>query len=108
MESNLIDTEVQVVESVEVVERIECAGLCHNGPIDDSPKALKYAAHHDSEAPAAFLLVMPCCDHQLPLCEKKVDSLLEWGLLGNGNVKCGRCKKKVPVKDAVLLPLNGR
>jgi hypothetical protein len=102
----VIDTAVLPEESTVVGERIECAGICHNGPIDDSPKALRYAAVHDPEAPAAYLFVFPCCNHQLPLCENKVDSLLEWGMLGNGDMKCNTCRKSVPISEALFLPLN--
>lgn len=43
----LLDPEVLTLESASPAERIECVGLNHNGPVDDSPKALREAARHD-------------------------------------------------------------
>lgn len=104
--NEVIDAAVEVEVRTEPAERIECIGICHNGPIDDSPKAKRYAADHDPEAPAAFLLVCPGCDSQWPLCEKKVDALLEWSLLRTEYMKCNACDERVPIKDAVIIPMN--
>lgn len=104
--NGVIDTIALPDELTEPAERIECIGICHNGPIDDSPKALRYAAVHDPEAPAAFLLICPGCDRQLPLCEKKVDSLLECALIGSGNMWCRICQKAIPIEPASFLPLD--
>lgn len=104
--NGLLDPAAIADERTRPAERIECVGLCHKGPIDDSPKALRYAAQHDPDAPAAFLLICPECDSQLPLCAKKVDSLLEWALIGSGFMKCGTCTKRIPIDSAALLPLN--
>ena len=90
-----VDTTVLPDELAESAERIECIGKCHNGPIDDSPKALRYAADHDPEAPAAFLVICPNCDCQLPLCEKKVDALLEWSLLVSEYMRYNRCNTRI-------------
>jgi hypothetical protein len=93
-------------EQAEAAERIECIGKCHNGPIDDSPKALRYAADHDPEAPAAFLVICPNCDCQLPLCEKKVDALLEWAMLRSEYMRCNMCDTRVLTSEAEFIPLN--
>jgi hypothetical protein len=102
----LLDPEVLTDEITSAVERIECIGICHNGPIDDSPKALRYAADHDPEAQAAFLVVCTGCDNQLALCAKKVDALLEWFLIGSGYMKCPKCPEKVRIDSALFMPLN--
>jgi hypothetical protein len=103
----LLDAEVLTKEDTSTVDRIECVGICHNGPIDDSPKALRYAADHDPEAPAAFLLVCPGCDTQLALCAKKIDALFERTLTSrSGTVKCNTCQKGVPMETMTLIPLN--
>lgn len=94
------------LESTITPERIECVGICHNGPIDGSARAIRNAAEHDPQAPAAFLLVCPGCDRQLALCEKKVDSLLESSLLGNGFMRCSRCPEHVRIDSAQLIRLN--
>lgn len=100
---DLLDPEVITEVLSEPAERIECSGKCHKGPIDDSPKALRYAAHHDPEAPAAFLLVCPGCDTQWPLCAKKVQSMQEWH---TGNMRCNNCTTSIPFALALLLPIN--
>ena len=87
----LLDPEVLTHESTSAAERIGCIGICHNGPIDEAPRALRYAAHHDPDASAAFLMICTGCDNQLSLCAKKVDSLLESSLLGSGYMKCPIC-----------------
>lgn len=74
---------VLLEEYVDKSERIECVGFCHNGPIDDSAKAIKYAADHDPDAAAEFLFISSCCDNQLPLCAKKVDAILLSIILGS-------------------------
>ena len=93
------------MEQTEEGKRIECVGICHKGPIDDSPKAIRYAKEHDPEAPAAFLFICTGCDTQLPLCAKKVDALLEAGILESGNMKCNTCNKLIPVDSAIVLPI---
>lgn len=90
------------VELTGPAERIECIGLCHNGPIDASPKALRAAAQHNPEAPAAFLLVCPGCDSQWALCAKKVDRLLELAFTGGGM----KCPNRIPIDTVALIPLN--
>jgi hypothetical protein len=102
----LLESAVLTAESTSVADRIECIGICHSGPIDDSPKALRYAADHDPEAPAAFLMICTGCDNQLALCAKKVDALLESSLLGSGYMKCPTCPEKVRIDSALLIPLN--
>jgi hypothetical protein len=102
----LLDPEVLTLEDTSTVDRIECAGICHNGPIDDTPKSRREAARHDPEAPAAFLLVCPCCDHQTPLCEKNIDALLEWALIGTGFGKCVHSGKRIRIDGLVIIPLN--
>ena len=104
--NDVTDTAVLAEVRTEPTERIECIGICHNGPIDDSPKALRYAADHDPEAPAAFLFICSSCDSQWPLCEKKVDSLLEWSLLRGGYMKCNGCARRVLISEAVIIPLQ--
>jgi hypothetical protein len=102
-----IDTAVLTEERTGSVERIECVGICHKGPIDDSPKAIRNAAEHDPEAPAAFLLVCTGCDRQLPLCAKKVDALLEASLIKSHYMKCSICPSgRVRIDSALLIPLN--
>lgn len=105
--STATDTVTLPIEETESVERIECSGICHNGPIDDSPKMIRYAAQHDPEAPAEFLLVCPCCDAQSTYCAKKISAILEWRTLGNGRMKCVFCNGSAPINDIVILPLNG-
>lgn len=102
----MVDTAVLPDELTEPAERIECIGKCHNGPIDASPKALRYAADHDPEAPAAFLVICPNCDCQLPLCEKKVDALLESSLLRSAYMRCNRCDTRVLTSEAEFIPLD--
>jgi hypothetical protein len=102
----LLEPTVLTGESTSTSDRIECVDPCHNGPIDDSPKTLREAARHDPEAPAAFLLICPCCDVQRPLCAKKVDAILEWGLIGNGFGKCRDSGKRLRIDDLLFLPLN--
>lgn len=106
--SELIDTDVHADESTENVERIECSGMYHNGPSDDSKRAIKYAAQHDPEAPAEYLLICPCCDAQSPYCAKKINAILEHRTKGNGRMKCVVCNGSAPIIDIVILPLNGR
>jgi hypothetical protein len=101
----LVAPEVSILEQFSMGERIECAGICHNGPIDDSPKAIRYAKDHDPEAPAAFLFICIGCDTQLPLCAKKVDSMLESGLLGSGYMKCNTCNDRILIDSAIVLPI---
>lgn len=101
-----VDTAVRTEEAPQIIERIECIGKCHKGPIDNSPKAIRYAADHDPVAPAAFLLVCPGCDTQWALCEKKVDALLEWSLIRTEYMKCNTCVKQIPIQDVEIIPLN--
>lgn len=86
--------------------RIECGEACHRGPVDGSPRAARKAAEHDPGAPAAFLLVCPVCDRQVPLCAKKADALMEWGLIGTGFAKCTTTGQRVPVGSLLFLPLD--
>jgi hypothetical protein len=105
--NELLDPEVLTDEITSTSDRIECEGICHNGPFDDSPKALRYAADHDPEAPAAFLLIFPCCDAQMALCAKKVDALFERTLTSrSGAVKCKYCQMVVPMETVTVIPLN--
>lgn len=104
--NELVDTALHAEEMTENVERIECAGICHNGPIDDSPKMIRYAAQHDPEAPAEYLLICPCCDAQTPYCAKKISAILEWRTKGNGRMKCVFCNGSAPINDIMILPLN--
>jgi hypothetical protein len=104
--NELLDAVVLTEEDTSAVDRIECVGICHNGPIDDSPKAIRYAAEHDPGAPAAFLLICPGCDAQLALCAKKIDALFERTLTSrSGAVRCNTCKKGVPMETMTLIPL---
>lgn len=104
----LIDTIVLPEGSTMGIERIECSGLYHNGPFDGSKRAIKYAAQHDPEAPAEYLLICPCCDAQSPYCAKKINAILEWRTKGNGRMKCVFCNESAPIIDIVILPLSGR
>lgn len=103
---DLLDTEVLTLENTTLTERINCIGICHNGPVDDSPKALRYAADHDPEAPAAFLMVCTGCDSQWPLCAKKVDAMLEASLLRTPFMKCPTCPERIRIDSALLIPLG--
>lgn len=102
----LLDPVVLTLENASPAERIECVGLNHNGPVDDSPKARREAARHDPEAPAAFLLVCPCCDRQSTLCEKNIDAILEWALIGTGFGKCVHTGQRIRIDGLVILPLK--
>lgn len=104
--NDLLDPEVLTIEDTSTIDRIECSGSCHKGPVDDSPKARREAACHDPEAPAAFLIVCPCCDRQSAACMKKVDSILEWGLLGTGFGKCRSSGNRVRIDQLVFIPIN--
>lgn len=101
----LITPENSLLEKVSMGERIECVGICHKGPIDESPRAIRYAKEHDPEAPAAFLLICTGCDAQLALCAKKVDSLLELEMLGKGYMKCNTCNDRILIENAMFLPI---
>lgn len=102
----LVDTALHADEMTENVERIECSGMYHNGPSDGSKRAIRYAAQHDPEAPAEYLLICPCCDTQSPYCAKKISAILEWRTKGNGRLKCVACNESAPIIDIVILPLN--
>ena len=101
----VIDPAVRPDQCDEIVERIECSGVYHNGPSDGSKMAIKYAAQHDPEAPAEYLLICPCCDAQSPYCAKKINAILEHRLTGNGRMKCVVCNGSAPIIDIVILPL---
>jgi hypothetical protein len=104
--NDLLDPEVLTVEDTSTSDRIECVGRCHSGPVDDSPRARREAARHDPDAPAAFLLVCPCCDRQSPLCGRNIDAILEWALIGTGFGKCVHSGKRIRIDGLVIIRLN--
>jgi hypothetical protein len=104
--NDLLEPEVITVEDTRTTDRIECISPNHRGPVDDSPKARREAARHDPDAPAAFLLICPCCDRQSPLCEKNIDAILEWSLTGTGFGTCVHSGKRIPIDSLVIIPLN--
>lgn len=104
--NKLLDPQALAVEETLTPNRIECVDPCHRGPVDASARALREASRHDPAAPAAFLLICPCCDTQRPLCAMKVDVILEWGLIGSGFGKCRDSGKRIPIDQLVFLPID--
>lgn len=100
-----VDTALHVEEKTQEAERVECIGMYHNGPFDGTKRAIKYAAQHEPEAPAEYLLICPCCDAQSPYCAKKINAILEWRTKGNGRMKCVVCDESAPIINIVILPL---
>lgn len=93
-------------KSTSSAEKLECQGICHNGPIDNSSKAFKYAADHGPFASAEFLCIYPCCDNRIFLCARKVNALKLSQALGAKFFRCNTCHERIPFEGIIFISLN--